>query len=48
MAFLAFNFFHAFLKLNLKPAIRKGRTQVFWAKLMSADIHAGIIPNLSP
>jgi len=48
MAFLAFNIFHAFLKLNLKPAIRKGRTQVFWAKLMYADIHAGTTPNLSP
>ena len=48
MAFLAFNIFHAFLALNLKPVIRKGRTQVFWAKLMSADIHAGITPDLSP
>ena len=41
-AFLAFNLFHAFLALNLKPQIHKGRTQVFWSRLMAAEIHAGI------
>ena len=48
LAFLAFNIFHAFLKLNLKPAIRKGRTQVFWARLMATEIYNGIATNLSP
>lgn len=48
MAFLAFNIFHAFLILNLKPQIRTGRTQAFWAKLMSAEIYAGVSLSLSP
>jgi len=48
MAFLSFNIFHAFLALNLKSPIRTGRTHVFWAKLMSAEIYAGISLSLSP
>ena len=48
MAFLAFNIFHAFLILNLKPQIRTKRTQAFWARLMSAEIHAGISISISP
>jgi len=47
-AFLAFNIFHAFFALNLKPEIRKGRTQVFWSKFMAAEIYAGIHPAISP
>ena len=48
IAFLAFNLFHAFFVLNVKPQIRKGRTQVFWSRLMAAEIYAGINPALSP
>lgn len=48
MAFLAFNIFHAFLKLNLKPQIRARRTHIFWARLMAAEIYAGISPSRSP
>ncbi len=48
IAFLAFNIFHAFLTLNLKSAIRNGRTQVFWARLMAAEIYAGVSLSLSP
>ena len=48
IAFLAFNIFHAFLTLNLKPAIRTSRTQVFWVRLMAAEIYAGIGLSLSP
>lgn len=48
MAFLAFNIFHAFLALNLKPQIRTGRTQVFWVRLMATEIYAGIGLSLSP
>ena len=47
-AFLAFNIFHAFFALNLKPEIRKGRTQVFWSRFMAAEIYAGINPAISP
>ena len=31
VAFLAYNVFHAFLALNVKPAARQGKTQIFWA-----------------
>ena len=48
IAFLAFNIFHAFFALNLKPQIRKGRTQVFWSRFMAAEIYAGINPAISP
>ena len=47
-AFLAFNIFHAFFALNLKPEIRKGRTQVFWSRFVAAEIYAGINPTISP
>jgi hypothetical protein len=48
IAFLSFNIFHAFFALNLKPQIREGRTQVFWSRLMAAEIYAGIDPATSP
>ena len=48
IAFLACNIFHAFLMLNLTPAIRRGRTQVFWRLFMSAEFYAGINPPISP
>lgn len=48
-AFLAFNIFHAFFALNLKPAARKDKAQNFWAKLMSAELYLEVIPaSLSP
>lgn len=47
-AFLACNLFHAFFALNLKPEIRKNRTQVFWRCFMAAEIYAGIDPTISP
>jgi hypothetical protein len=46
--FLAFNIFHAFFALNLKPEVRIGRTQVFWSWFMAAEIYAGINPAISP
>lgn len=48
IAFLACNIFHAFFALNLKPEIRKDRTQVFWSRFMAAEIYAGINPAISP
>jgi hypothetical protein len=48
IAFLAFNIFQAFFALNLKPQIRKGRTQTFWSRFMAAEIYAGINPAISP
>jgi hypothetical protein len=49
IAFLAYNIFHAFLALNLKPQVRHGRTQSFWAKLIAAELYMEVIPtSLSP
>jgi hypothetical protein len=49
VAFLAYNIFHAFLALNLKPRFRQGRTRTFWARLIAADLHAQVLPlRLSP
>jgi hypothetical protein len=49
VAFLAYNLFHAFFALNLKPPARQGTTQVFWARLMTAELHQEVTPrSLSP
>ncbi|HUI42613.1 MAG TPA: transposase [Terriglobia bacterium] len=36
---LAYNLFDAWLTRNLKPSIQRGRSQVFWARLMAAEIY---------
>jgi hypothetical protein len=38
VAFLAYNLFHAFWLLNLKPVIRRGRTQRYWVRLMVREL----------
>ena len=49
VAFLAYNLFHAFFALNLKPAARRDTTQRFWARLMTAELHREVTPHsLSP
>jgi hypothetical protein len=49
LTFLAFILFHSFLYLNVKPALRKGKSKIFWAKVMSAEIYQPLIPTaLSP
>ena len=45
LAFLAYNIFHAFFALNLKPEARRGRTMEFWVRLIAAEIHA--VPQFS-
>lgn len=45
LAFLAYNIFHAFFALNLKPEVRRGRTMEFWVRLIAAEIHA--LPRFS-
>lgn len=40
LAFLAYNIFHAFFALNLKSAIRRGKTALYWARQMAAQIHS--------
>jgi hypothetical protein len=39
VAFLAYNLFHAFLTLNLKPQLRHARTEAFWACTIAAEIY---------
>jgi hypothetical protein len=39
-AFLAYNLFHAFLLFNLKPHRRQGKPEIFWARLMAAELYA--------
>jgi len=49
LMFLAFILFHAFLYLNVKPALRKGKSKEFWASVMAAEIYKAFIPSaLSP
>jgi hypothetical protein len=37
---LAYNLFHAFIALNLKPAIRKNHTKLHFACLVAAELHS--------
>ena len=49
MTFLAFTLFHAFLYLNVKPALRQGKSKDFWARVMAAEIYRYFLPSsLSP
>jgi Transposase DDE domain len=49
MTFLTFIIYHAFLCLNLKPAIRKDKSEEFWVNLIAAEIYGNLIPNaMSP
>ena len=49
MAFLTLIIYHAFLYLNLKPAIRKNKSEEYWVNLMAAEIYGDLIPSaLSP
>lgn len=49
MAFLTLILYHAFIYLNLKPAIRKNKSEEYWAKLMAAEIYGDLTPSaMSP
>ena len=49
MTFLTFIIYHAFLCLNLKPAIRKDKSKEFWVNLIAAEIYGSLIPKaMSP
>jgi hypothetical protein len=37
LTFLAYNLFHAFFALNLKAAARHDKSQLLWARLMTAE-----------
>jgi len=38
-AFAAYNLFHAFLLLNLKPQRRHGKPDIFWDRLIAAWLY---------
>lgn len=40
MAFLAYDVFHAFFALNLKPEIRHRKTMAYWVRLIACEIQA--------
>jgi len=44
ITFLAHILFHASLYLNVKPALRKGKSAMFWARVMAAEIHIAFSP----
>jgi len=45
--FLAYNLFHGWLARNLKPSRQRGKTQVFWARRMAAELYGdpGVLPR---
>lgn len=50
MAFLAYNIFHAFIGLNLKPQLRDRKPEKYWASLIAAELYsdAGTTPKRAP
>jgi len=45
--FIAFNIFHAFFILNLKPERRKGKTERFWIRVFISEIYPYGLRNKS-
>ena len=39
LVFLAYNTFHAFLSRNLKPQLRENKPEIYWARLIAAEIY---------
>lgn len=48
VAFLAYNIFHAFLARSVKLAARQSKIQVFWAKLIAAELYCDLTPAGMP
>ena len=38
LIFIAYNLFHAFINGNIKPEARAGRSEMYWAKLIAAEL----------
>ncbi len=45
LTMLAYNLFHAFINLNLKPESRYKHSNLYWAQLMAAEIYSEAIPH---
>ena len=48
LTFLSFILYHAFLFLNVKPALRQGKSKEFWARQMASEIYLGLTPVALP
>ena len=48
LLFIAYNLFHVFIDRNLKPELRLGRSQKYWAELIAADFAAAFHPYAAP
>lgn len=48
LSFLAANLFFAFFNFNVKEALRKTMSHAGWTRILSAELHTGIIPAASP
>jgi hypothetical protein len=49
VAFLAYNIFHVFLARNVKPAVRQVKSEIFWARLIAAELYSEVVPaGMSP
>ena len=48
MAFLTLIIYHAFICLNLKPSVRKNKSEEYWVNLMAAEIYGDLIPAALP
>jgi len=44
LLFIAYNLFHAFIERNLKPQVRAGRTNKYWADLIAAEFITAFSP----
>jgi hypothetical protein len=42
LTMLAYTLFHAFIRLNLKPAMRSKHTKAHWARCITAELYCGI------
>lgn len=48
LLFIAYNLFHAFIERNLKPQVRAGRSQKYWADLIAAELTTTFHPYAKP
>ena len=48
LLFIAYNLFHAFITRNLKPQVRAGRSQKYWADLIAAEFICLFSPTTTP
>jgi len=44
LLYIAYNLFHAFIERNLKPQVRAGRTNKYWADLIAAEFITAFSP----